>query len=66
MNLFRQLGIAIIEISPDCSNFMINEQKVNLIDLYNYIPSFQISGLLYNDYLLLTMTSIPEEELDNS
>ena len=64
MNLFSQIGIVIIEISPDYTNFIINIQKS--FDLDNYIPSFQISGLLYNDYLLLTMTSIPEEELDNS
>ena len=66
MEEYRELDILIIEISPDYSNFMINEQKAYFLDLYNYIPSFQISGLLYNDYLLLTMTSIPEEELDNS
>jgi hypothetical protein len=64
MNLFSQIGIAIIEISHDYSNFIINIQKS--FDLDNYIPSFQISGLLYNDYLLLTMTSFPEEELDSS
>ena len=62
-NFYNDLIIIIIKINPDYSNFNINQDSFNL---ENYIPKMQISGFIYNGFLLFTSTAILKEEINNS
>ena len=62
-NFYNDLIIIIIKINPDYSNFNINQDSFNL---ENYIPKMQISGYIYNGFLLFTSTAILKEEINNS
>ena len=52
----RGLYIVLIDINSDYSSFMINQKFSRMINLENYIPVKQISGFVYNEHLLLSMT----------
>ena len=62
-NFYNDLIIIIIKINPDYSNFNINQDS---FILENYIPKMQISGFIYNGFLLFTSTAILKEEINNS
>jgi len=58
------LYILIIDIqSGYFPNF--REKKTYNIEIENYMPKFQISGFIYNNFLLFTSTAIPIEEYYN-
>ena len=57
---YGSLYILLIEIHPDFPIF--RKKKAYHIQIENYMPIIQISGFMYNDFLLFTSTAIPLEE----
>ena len=62
----RQLSMFEININQVVSSFSLSAKKSELLDFGNYIPTKQISGFLYNDFLLLSTTYKPEEDRVNT
>jgi len=60
-NIQRMLNIIIIDINPDYSSFAINMNTIKYLGLENYVPIRQISGIIYNDHLLFSMTYLNNE-----
>ena len=62
-SLLNILNILIIDIQPDYTEF--SEPKIYNAIIEDYIPTYQISGFVYNDFLLFTSTAIRIEEYFN-
>ena len=57
------LNIIIVDIQSDYTGF--NQYNIYHALIEDYIPTMQISGYFYNDYLLFTSTAISAEEICN-
>ena len=62
-SLLNILNILIIDIQPNYIEF--SEPKIYNAIIEDYIPTYQISGFVYNDFLLFTSTAIRIEEYFN-
>ena len=56
----NSLNILLIDIDPNYEGF--SDFKLYHVSIEKYVPAFQISGFIYNDFLLFTSTAIPDEE----
>ena len=56
-----ELHIKIIEINKDYTDYTVTERRT--FDLGDYIPKMQISGFIYNDFLIFTSTAILKEDI---
>ena len=57
----NELHIKIIKIKEDYSDYTVNRHPT--FNLGDYIPKMQLSGLIYNDFLIVTSTAVLRKDI---